>query len=336
MRIALDPNIPFISRPLEGLARVSVTSDLSRESVADADALIIRTRTRCDASLLEGSRVRFIGTATIGTDHIDAEYCAERGIIVTNAPGCNAPGVAQWVLAAIKESVGFENKTLGIIGAGNVGSLLARWAEGLGMRILVNDPPLQSVAPLAYRYCSLETIAEESDVVSIHTPLTKTGPYPTYHLIDERFVRRLRRHPLVLNAARGGVTDTEALLWGLESGAIGNVGIDCWEGEPQLSLELLGRALFATPHIAGYSREGKIRATQMVLDALGEWMGLGWRLEADAPELMPVPERVCLDDITYDIAGDTARLKENPEGFEAQRNLYELRREPGQKSRAIR
>lgn len=328
MKIAVDPNIPFIDAPLRSIRGAEITHDLTPEGVRDADAVITRTRTRCDAALLAGSRCRFVGTATIGTDHIDIPWCESHGIRVANAPGCNAPAVAQWVLEAVRRTGGFEGRTLGVIGAGHVGSILIRWARGLGMRVLVCDPPLREVSPDLYDYSTLGDIAREADIISVHTPLTKSGPHPTYHLIGEEFVSALRRKPIVVNAARGPVADTRALLRGLREGLISDVAIDCWEGEPRIDPELLSEARFATPHIAGYSREGKVRATQMVLDAFADHFGLAERLIADAPVPKPVPETITETDLDYDIEADTRRLKSSPETFEAQRNHYDLRPEP--------
>lgn len=220
MKIAVDPNIPFITKPLVETLGAEVTHDLTPEGVRDADAIITRTRTKCDESLLGGSRVGFVGTATIGTDHIDLDYCRSAGITVANAPGCNAPAVAQWVLAAVRETGGYEGRTLGVIGAGNVGSILIRWARALGMDVLVNDPPLSLTAPDRYTYCSLDEIADKADIVTVHTPLVRDGLYPTYHLVGGDFINRLKRSPLVLNAARGHVADTAALLRGLDGGKL--------------------------------------------------------------------------------------------------------------------
>lgn len=337
MKIVADRNIPFIEKPLAAIGHVEMLpgSEISPEVMADTDILITRTRTRCDASLLDASRCSFIGTATIGTDHIDLPYCASRGITVANAPGCNAPAVAQWVLAAIQCHIGptreLSDVTLGVVGAGNVGSILIRWARSLGMRVLVNDPPLQASAPDAHDYRTLADLARECDVITVHTPLTRTGAHPTYHLIDSAFVASLKRRPLLLNAARGPITDTRALLDGLDSGLIGAVGIDCWEGEPDLNPQLLQRALIATPHIAGYSRQGKIRATQMVLDALSRHLDLPAPLRADAPEIAPVPDAVTPSQIAYDILADTRALRSAPASFEALRNNYCLREEPRRK-----
>lgn len=334
MKIVIDRNIPFIAGPLATLGEVvSLSGDaITPEVMADADILLTRTRTRCDARLLDGSRCRFIGTATIGTDHIDMDYCAANGITVANAPGCNASAVAQWVLAAIRAHVGpdraLSDVTLGVIGAGNVGSIVVRWARHLGMKVLVNDPPLEASAPERHEYSTLAEIAHECDVITVHTPLTTGGEWPTRHLIGEDFVRELKRQPLIMNAARGPVSDTRALLGGLDAGLIGNVAIDCWEGEPAINDELLRRALIATPHIAGYSRQGKIRASQMVLDALSSYLSLPTPLRADAPAIAPVPEKITESMVRYDIMADTEALKNHPEQFEALRNSYHLREEP--------
>lgn len=331
MKIVIDKNIPFILKPLEQLGEVVAMSGdaIDAAAVKDADVLLTRTRTKCNAELLDGSAVKFIGTATIGTDHIDLPYCKSHGIEVVNAPGCNAPAVAQWVLSAVEQTGGFKGRKLGVIGAGNVGSILIRWARGLGMDVLVNDPPLQAVSPEAYEFVSLDEIAEKCDVITVHTPLTKSGDYPTYHLLNQEFIDKMRHRPLVLNAARGEVADTEALIAGLREGKISAVGIDCWEGEPNINHTLLEMATFATPHIAGYSQEGKIRGTQMVLDALSKRYGK--HLTADAPALSRIPETIT--EVGYDISADTRMLKdafrdspENP--FEHLRNIYNLRPEP--------
>ena len=334
MKIIFDRNIPFISKPLSSIGEaIPMTgTEITNETVKDADAIIIRTRTRCDATLLKDSKCRFIGTATIGTDHIDLPYCASRGITVANAPGCNAPAVAQWVLSAISTYLGdtrsLSDITLGVIGAGNVGSILIRWAEGLGIKTIVNDPPLQRQSSGSYRFSSLSDIADKCDVITVHTPLTRTGDHPTYHLIDNSFISNLKRRPLILNAARGPVTDTLALINGLESGKISALGIDCWEGEPNINLQLLEQALIATPHIAGYSRQGKIRASQMVLDELSRHLRLDAPLRADAPSVAPVPHRIIPEMLNYDILEDTRILKSSPSLFESLRNNYHLREEP--------
>ncbi len=334
MKIVVDRNIPFIQAPLSRLGKVIALpgSEIDAGVMRDADILLTRTRTRCDAALLDGSRCRFIGTATIGTDHIDLGYCRGRGITVANAPGCNAPAVAQWVLAAamshIQPGEHLADKTIGVIGAGHVGSILIRWASALGMNVLVNDPPREEAGLRDHDYTTLDRIAREADIITVHTPLTHDGPHPTHHLIDMEYVNSMCRRPMLLNAARGPVTDTRALLHGLGTGKLSAVGIDCWEGEPGINPLLLHSAAVATPHIAGYSLEGKIRASQMVLDALSVHLGLATPLRADAPEVGPVAESISEDAICYDISADTAVLKSNPEKFEDLRNNYILRPEP--------
>ncbi len=334
MKIVIDRNIPFIAAPLSRIGEViSLSGDkITSAEVRDADILVTRTRTRCDAALLDGSRCTLIATATIGTDHIDLDYCRSHDITTANAPGCNAPAVAQWVLAAIRAILPpgktLSGRTLGVIGAGNVGSLLIRWAKGLGMEILVNDPPLQESGCTSYRFCTLDEIARNADIITVHTPLTTEGPHPTRHLVDSRFVSALRRKPILLNAARGAVTETSALIDGLRANLISDVGIDCWEGEPTIDPTLLSMARVATPHIAGYSREGKIRATQMVLDAISRHLRLDTPLIADAGPLHPVPDTITEQSIGYDIIADTRILRSDPSSFEHHRNTYPLRPEP--------
>ena len=330
MKIIIEKNIPFIKGQLDDVADVSYLApgEINAAAMRDADALITRTRTRCDASLLDGSKCRFIATATIGTDHIDLDYCRNHGITVKNAPGCNAPAVAQYVIATIAAVRGLDNGfTLGVVGAGHVGSIIVDWARKMGINVLVCDPPRADAEGME-GFADMDRLAKECDVVTFHTPMNRSGKYPTYHLLDKDMVEKLERKPLIINSARGPVTDTEALLYGLREGKIGNVAIDCWEGEPDISPELLEKAAVATPHIAGYSREGKIRATQMAVNALTHHFGL--------PEVKPV-EHVpagASADVTfasvaasYDPLVDTAALKASPGSFERLRNTYHYRDE---------
>lgn len=346
LRIVADRNIPFIREAIDGLgATLYLSGDaITPEVMRDADILLTRTRTHCDSALLADSPCTFIGTATIGTDHIDLPYCASRGITVANAPGCNAPAVAQYVLAAIASTLApgetLAGKTLGIVGAGNVGSILERWARGLGMEVLLNDPPLQESGTDSRSFVSLDEIARRSDIVTVHTPLTRSGDHPTFHLIDDDFIAKTLRRPMIINAARGPVTDTSALKKALRTGQVSALAIDCWEGEPNIDTELLEMAAVATPHIAGYSEEGKIRATSMVLDALAPHLADHYGLDITAetlkatlPPVSPVPETISEKDLNYDILADTAILKaipapELPQSFESLRNDYHLRPEP--------
>lgn len=335
MKIVIENHIPFIKGVFEPVAEVVYLApeEFTPETVRDADALVIRTRTRCDAALLSGSRCSMIATATIGTDHIDLGYCRRRGIEVANAPGCNAPAVAQWVFAAIEalSPKKISDLTIGIVGVGHVGSIVESWARSLGMRVLLCDPP-RAEAEGAEAFVSLGEIAREADVITFHTPLTRTGAHPTVHLLDDSLVDGLRRSPVILNAARGPITSTGALLSGLRSGKISAAGIDCWENEPGISTELLEACGVATPHIAGYSRQGKIRATAMAVDAVSRRFGFTPApLTEEVPG--PAPRSIELDRLNYDILADTALLRaaagELPASFESLRNGYRLRPEAG-------
>lgn len=346
MKIVADRNIPYIKEAVKPLGEVLFLpgGEIDADSVRDADILLTRTRTRCDARLLAGSRCSFIGTATIGTDHIDLDYCRDRGINVVNAPGCNAPAVAQYVLSAIRtflpDDESFKGKRLGIIGVGNVGSILNRWALSLGMETLLNDPPKADSGDTSHSYTSLDEIAAKADFISIHTPYTKGGDYPTHHLIDSTFLGSTLRHPVIINAARGGVTDTEALKAALREGSIAGTVIDCWEGEPDIDRELLAMSAVGTPHIAGYSAEGKIRASRMVLEALESHLrdhfGLDvtpGTLTSGLPAVAPVPAGITAAGLDYDIKADNiSRHVTDPAAiatqFESLRNDYNLRREP--------
>lgn len=327
LHIIVERNVRFVEGVLEqfGTVEYLAPEEISAERVQKADALFIRTRNRCDAALLDGSQCRFIGTATIGTDHIDLPYCASRGITAVNAPGCNAPAVAQYVMASILAIANrpIEQYTIGIIGVGHVGSIVERWARRMGMEALVNDPPRQA-AEGSDNWSTLDEIAERADIITVHTPLDAT----TRHLLDDAYISTFRRSPIVINAARGPIADTDALIRGIDSGKIHHLVIDCWENEPDISRELLRRATIATPHIAGYSLEGKIRAARMVLDEFSRTFSLP---HIEMPQSAPAgaaskvsPAAIAR---SYHPEDDTARLKDAPETFETLRNTYALRHE---------
>ena len=337
MKIVADIKIPYLKGLLEPVAQEVAYlpgAEINSKVLRNAQVLLTRTRTCCDRALLDGTAVEFIGTATIGTDHIDLDYCRLHDIDVVNAPGCNAPAVAQWVHATVlrwAEARSVEGPlTLGVVGVGHVGSIVARWAQQLGYRVLLNDPPLeeQGVA-LEGRglkeshFSSLAALQRECDIITFHTPLTRNGKYPTWHLCDKEFLDGLKRCRLILNAARGAVCDNKALLaWH------GDVALDCWEGEPCISRQLLDKAFVATPHIAGYSVQGKQRGTAMVVEALNR--RYGWHVspvQASTPleGARQVTAQRILD--SYDPVIDTARLKASPDTFEWQRNNYPLRQE---------
>lgn len=311
MRILIESHIPFIQGQLEPLGHeveYLPPEDFTPERVKDADALIIRTRTPCNSALLSGSRVNHIVTATIGTDHIDLNYCRQHGIRVSNAPGCNAPAVAQYVLATIAETAP-EASVIGIVGVGHVGSIVDRWARANGYRTLLNDPPLGLNT-------SIETLCAQADVITFHTPLDST----TFHMVNSELLARCQRRPLIINAARGAIVDTLALIAAIEQGRV-RAAIDCWEGEPEISRPLLKLAAVATPHIAGYSLQGKQRATIMALQAIAPELPAILPPVANAPTLSAITE-------SYSPLADTAALAANPEAFEQLRNNYAYRNEP--------
>lgn len=336
MKVIVDNKIPYIKGHIEKVADEVVYlpgNAFSKEAVADADALIVRTRTNCNRDLLEGSKVKFIATATIGFDHIDVDYCQEAGIVWTNCPGCNAGSVEQYVHAALlllKKQEGFtlQGATLGIVGVGHVGKRVQRMAEALGMRVLLNDPPREDSGETGF--VSLQTIARESDVITFHTPLNREGKYKTFHLANETFFDSLERKPYFINSSRGEVVETGALLAALKKGKLNEAIIDTWEFEPDINLELLEKVYIGTPHIAGYSADGKANATRMSLEALCRFMGKEIHFDIVPPSL---PERTYSDDEEtaflqlYNPMDDSGRLKKEPERFEWFRGNYPLRRE---------
>lgn len=333
IRLIIEENIPFVKGLLDPYAtvRYMAPEDITAKAVRDADGLMIRTRTRCNAELLDRSEVKIIATATIGTDHIDTDYCRRRTITVANAPGCNAPAVAQYVFGSIMQTINrpLQSYTIGIVGVGHVGSIVERWARALGMEVFRCDPPRQR-AEGGDDWTDLDTIARKADIITFHTPLTDA----TFHLAGEEFFAKCRRCPIIINSARGPIVDTKALVEAKKQGRVGPVVIDCWEGEPAIDRELLDLASIATPHIAGYSLQGKIRASQMAVDALTTFF-MTPRVTLDQPLPPPAATEVSARDIvaSYNPLTDTEALKKNPEKFEELRNHYNLRNETPQKKR---
>ena len=311
MKVVIDKYIPFLAEALRAQDVEVATlapEEITRATVADSQALFVRTRTQVDSALLHGTRVRFVATATIGTDHLDIPYLEQQGIAWASAPGCNAQAVCDYVEEAISQ---FENgKTLGLVGCGHVGSKVKAMAERRGMRVLVSDPPKGMHLPL-------EQLAAEADVITFHTPLTRTGAFPTYHLCDAAFLSHCRAGTLIINAARGGVVDEEALL---QSGL--PCAIDTWEGEPDINRNLLQHAWLASYHIAGYSLEGKINASQMVLDAFCRF----FQRKACIIDKKAVTLHAHLGDSEPGwLLRITEQLKAQPDGFERLRKSYALR-----------
>jgi erythronate-4-phosphate dehydrogenase len=335
MHIIVENHIPYIHGLLEDVAQVSYLPPeaIDATAVRDADALLVRTRTRCDASLLHGSRVNWIGTATIGTDHIDMDYCATHGIAVANAPGCNAPAVAQYVLAGIGHWMAArgitrpEALTLGVVGVGHVGSIVARWARQLGFDVLCCDPP-RAEREGDGSFVTLDHLLAHSHIVTLHTPLTLEGPHATRHLIDASAIAHAPQCRLLINAARGPITSTTALLnWH------GDLIIDCWENEPSLSTALLERTFIATPHIAGYSAQGKANASSIVVRAIAREFGLPltewYPAQVQRVERCDIGwEDMCQSISRYcDLTAQSAELRQQSSHFESLRNNYHYREE---------
>jgi erythronate-4-phosphate dehydrogenase len=338
MKVIVDDKIPYIREAIENIAQEVVYlpgSGFTPEAVRDADALIVRTRTKCNRELLEGSKVQFIATATIGFDHIDIPFCKEAGITWKNAPGCNAPSVAQYiqsVLLLLKKERGLAVKglTMGIVGVGNVGSRIEKVAEEMGMRVLRHDPPREANEG-STGFVSLPQIMEESDIITFHVPLNKEGIYRTLHLADSTFFASLRKKPVIINTSRGEVVETQALLHALDSGQISDAIIDVWEHEPDINRTLLQQVMIGTPHIAGYSADGKANATEMSLRSLCTYFHLPMNFDITPPS--PEQTTITASSIEeallqiYNPHRDSDMLKAHPEKFEWLRGNYPLRRE---------
>lgn len=336
MKVIIDNKIPYIKGVIEQMADEVIYlpgQDFTPDIVRDADALITRTRTRCNRSLLAGSKVRFIGTATIGFDHIDTEYCREAGIAWSNCPGCNAGAVEQYIHSVLlllqkEKGINLAHACIGIVGVGHVGSRIRKLAERLGMKVLLNDPPRAIQGEKGFS--DLQTLAETCDIITLHTPLIREGNYPTFHLADEAFFRSLKKQPYLINTSRGEVVDTEAILRALDRKQIAGAVVDVWENEPHISQELLHRVFIGTPHIAGYSADGKANATRMVLKAFCEFFGIKKEYCISLPPFEHPPYST--DAATrqlqmYNPHQDYDSLQAHPELFEQLRGDYLLRRE---------
>lgn len=349
MKIVADDKIPFLKGVLEPFADQVLYlpgAAITKSDLLDADALIVRTRTACNAKLLAGTSVKMVVTATIGTDHFDIPWLEQAGIEWRNAPGCNSGSVRQYIGSVlsllISDGLDPRTTTLGVVGVGMVGSKVAQLARALGFRVLLNDPPRQRREP-ENEFVNLETILRQSDIVTFHTPLETEGPDATWHLFNEQSLGALKPGVVVINSSRGEVTATAALIRGIDSGIIGRVVLDVWEEEPHISAELLDKVWIGTPHIAGYSADGKANGTAMAIQAISHRFNLG--LDNWMPSSVPEPEqtvislngagrypcRLAAEAIlrTYRVMDDWARLKASPETFEKQRGEYPLRREFG-------
>lgn len=342
-RILIDNKIPYIKGVFEPHAQVSylAPSEIDREVMRDTDVLITRTRTRCNEALLAGSPCQLIATATIGFDHIDTAYCDQHHIAWCNAPGCNATSVAQYVLSCLvllqqKQGWEWSDRTIGIVGVGHVGSAVAKVCQLLGMQVLLNDPP-RARKEGSEGFVSLQEIAQTCDIISFHAPLTREGTDATYHLADASFFDQCKSGVTIINTARGEVVCNMSLYHAYQMGEVDNYIIDCWENEPNIHLPLLERAFIATPHIAGYSADGKCNATRMTIDSVARYLNLAIDTSTIQP-IAPAIDTIDLSHIytnkvaaailaTYHPMADMHPLVASPHLFETLRSQYPLRRE---------
>jgi erythronate-4-phosphate dehydrogenase len=353
MRIIADENIPCVAQAFASLGEVTLLPGrgMQAEQVRAADVLLVRSVTRVDARLLGGSNVQFVGSATIGFDHVDRTYLQQQGIGFSTAPGSNAISAAEYVvsaLLALAAQQGFDpaGRSVGIIGCGNVGSRVRQKLSALGMDCLVNDPPLQAEGCHG-DFVDLDAVLQ-ADVITVHVPYTRAGPWQTHHLVDAAFLARLRPGAVFINTARGAVADNAALDTLLETRSDLSVVLDVWEGEPDINMSLLEKVQLGTPHIAGYSLDGKLRGTEMIYRAACAHFGRPeqWQAADDLPaghsvdlrELRTAPLLAKLQAAVfacYDIRRDDASLRglaalpaaERPARFDRLRKEYPVRRE---------
>lgn len=340
LKIVADKAIPFLEGVFDPYADMTYLpgDKIGPEDVKDADVLMVRTRTKCNADLLDGSKVKFIATATIGTDHIDFPYCDSKGIVVRNAPGCNAGGVMEYVFSALyglasRRSISLQGDTIGIIGVGHVGSLIERMGRALGFKILKCDPP-RAEAEGSFGFCDLEYLLQNSQIVTLHVPLDET----TRGMANSEFFSLMQPGAFFINAARGEVVCDDALKAAIPK--LGPVIIDTWNHEPDIDLDLMDKVAIATPHIAGYSYQGKQNGTAAAVRAVAHYFGITELYEFFPKTDLPENEAVKLDlkglnqgeiasvlQYNYPIFTDDFMLRLNPENFDKLRSEYNYRRE---------
>lgn len=361
LHILADENIPCVDEAFGRLGSVEhyVGRSLEPAEVQSADVLLVRSVTQVGPALLEGSAVQFVGSATIGTDHVDQDYLADRGIAFAHAPASNADSVADYIIAALlvlarRTQEPLRNQTVGIVGCGNIGGRLARRLPALGLSVLRNDPPRADAAEAAGRahnFVSLDTVCRQADIITLHVPLTTNGPYPTRHLMDAAVFERLPPDTWVLNASRGPVVHGDALLEAMRHGPVSAAVLDVWENEPTPDSDLIRAVDIATPHIAGYAYDGKVRGTTMLYNALCDFLDVEptWNpetvLRPDHPDDLrcrpPDPRLPRTDWLhhlarqAYDLEADDARMRERlgkapterGDAFSSLRATYPVRRE---------
>lgn len=348
MKILVDENMPYARELFSRLGDVKAVPGrpIPLAELDDADALMVRSVTKVNETLLSGKSIKFVGTATAGTDHVDDAWLAQAGIGFSAAPGCNAIAVVEYVFSSLlmlgeRDGFALKDRTVGIVGVGNVGGRLQKRLEALGIRTLLCDPPRADRGDEG-DFRALDELVEQADVVTFHTPLFKDGPYKSLHLADEAFIRRLKPGTILINACRGPVVDNAALLKCLEAGQALSAVLDVWEPEPDLNVALLNHVDVATAHIAGYTLEGKARGTTQVFEAYSAFIGNPQQVSLDS--LLPAPEfgRITLHGpldesslkrlvhLVYDVRRDDALLRKVagiPGEFDKLRKNYLERRE---------
>lgn len=309
IRVIVEQSVPYLKGIIERYATPIYLDnhDITKQHIRDAQAMVVRSITQCNASLLAGTQIEYIATATAGTDHIDDKYCEQAHIHWDSTPGCNAIAVAQYVfsslsLLSLREGIELQGKTIGIIGVGHVGKQVQRIAEILGMRVLLNDPP-RARQEGEQHFVNLSRIQEEADIITLHVPLTEE----TRHLVDETFLSLCKKKPVLINACRGAVCSSSALIKAKQQQLISHLIIDCWENEPNINPDLLTHADIASPHIAGFSADGKHRGARMALIALCLHFGI------------EVDEKALLEPNELTSPSTPINLSVYPEGEEIQR-----------------
>jgi erythronate-4-phosphate dehydrogenase len=311
LTIAVDKNTPFVEEAFRALGEVRLleTGRFSRHVLRDVDVLVVRSETKVDPQLIDETPVKFVGTVTIGTDHVDIPCLVDRGIAFASAPGSNANSVKEYVVAALlalarRSGHSLKGRVLGVVGVGHIGSRVVRAAEALGMTVLQNDPPLARTTGES-RFLPLDELMS-ADVITLHVPLTTSGPDATHHLFDAERIGQMKAGSILVNTSRGSVTETGALLDALRDGHLAGAVLDVWEKEPAISTELLERVTWGTPHIAGYSLDGKVNAVRMVRKAVCSHFGL--QGEWDPSDRLPTPaSRTITLPATADRADDAIR-----------------------------
>lgn len=350
MKLVVDENIAFAREAFSQFGETVLLAgrDITKEVLKDTDILIVRSVTNVDEKLLDETAVKFVGTATIGTDHIDLNYLKSRNITFADAKGCNAFAVAEYFLAALmkvcsEEKISLQDKSIGIIGVGNVGSKVAKFSELLGLKVLKNDPPLERKNPQEKFYSLDEAL--QCDIVTLHVPLTFEGSDKTFHLLNEDNLKKIKDGAILINTSRGAVIDNASLRKIILKKNL-HLVFDVWENEPDVDLSLLERVKIGTPHIAGYSMEGKVNGTIMIFNALNSFLGTDYQFDFSLPEVdnnvlsynqnyLEAEEFSNLLMKIYDVEKDSLQMKkmlyfsreDQIKYFDTLRKYYRLRRE---------